>query len=142
MPKIWHFRGDVNFEWPLTYMQLVLQFPVRGKLKYMGPGLNSLSRFSENLRNHRIKWRMEVTCENCEIFLPYVTHTCGDIKTTWAMAISWPYFIAWLALLLEISNTCIAIIYFPVCDIINFEITLSFLIKQFFNITKKVRTKN
>ena len=64
MPKIWHFCGDINFEWPLTYMQLVLQFPVRGKLKYMGPSLNSFSRFSENLGNHRIKWRIEVTCEN------------------------------------------------------------------------------
>ena len=36
----------------------------------------------------------------------------------------------------------IVIVYVPVCDVINFEINLSFLIKQFSNITKKVMTKN
>ena len=34
----------------ITYMQLDIQFPVRGKLKYMGASLNSLFRFSKNLR--------------------------------------------------------------------------------------------
>ena len=31
---------------------------------------------------------------------------------------------------------CIGIICFPVCDVINFEIKLSFLIKLFFNMNK------
>ena len=38
-----------------TYMQLVMWFPVRGKLKYMGLNLNSLSQFSENLRKPSYK---------------------------------------------------------------------------------------
>ena len=46
-------------------------------------------------------------------------------------------FIVWLPLLLEIfGNMCIVIIWYPVCDIINFEIKHSFLIKPFFYITK------
>ena len=35
----------------------------------------------------------------------------------------------------------IAIIYFPVCDVINVEVNLSFLIKPFSYIAIKVRTK-
>ena len=34
---------------------LLLTFPVRGKLKYMGPSLNSLPRFFENLRKSSYK---------------------------------------------------------------------------------------
>ena len=34
-------------------------------------------------------------------------------------------------------NMCIVIICFPVYDTMNFEINLSFLIKPFFNMTKK-----
>ena len=44
----------------------------------------------------------------------------------------------WLPLPLEIlGNMCIATIFIPVCDALNFEINLSFLIKPFFHITKK-----
>ena len=46
-------------------------------------------------------------------------------------SIIWRNFILWFYLLLKISdNICIAIVYYPVCDIINFEIYLSFLIKS------------
>ena len=52
-------------------------------------------------------------------------------------SINWPNFIFWLPLLLEIlANMCIVIICRPVCDIINFEINLGFLIKPFFYKTK------
>ena len=57
-------------------------------------------------------------------------------------SINWPNFIVWLPLLLEIlGNMCIAIVYFPGCDDINFEINLIFLIKLFFSMTKKSRQK-
>ena len=47
-------------------------------------------------------------------------------------AIRWLNLIAWLPLLLEIlGNMCIIITCFPVCDVIKFEITFSFLIKPF-----------
>ena len=47
-----------------------------------------------------------------------------------------------MALLLEIlRNMCIAIVYFPGCDVIIFEIKLIFLIKPFFYINKKSRQK-
>ena len=45
-------------------------------------------------------------------------------------------------LLLEIfGNMCVVIICFPVYDVTNFEINLSFLIKLLFNMTEKARTK-
>ena len=47
-----------------------------------------------------------------------------------------------ITLLLEIlGNTCAVIVSFPDCDVINFEINPSLLIKSFFHLTKKVRTK-
>ena len=57
-------------------------------------------------------------------------------------AINWPNLIAWLPLLLEILvNMCIAIICQPSCDVINFEINLTFLIKPFSYMTRKSREK-
>ena len=51
-------------------------------------------------------------------------------------------FIIWLLLLLEIlGNMCIAIVYFPGCDVINFEISLIFLFKPLFYMTKISRQK-
>ena len=40
-----------------------------------------------------------------------------------------------------LGNMCVATIYFPGCDVINFEINLISLIKQFFYMTKKSRQK-
>ena len=41
--------------------------------------------------------------------------------------INWPNFSAWLPLLLEIlCNMCIAIVCFPGCDVLNFQIRLQF----------------
>ena len=57
-------------------------------------------------------------------------------------SIDWTNFIVLLPLLLEIlGNMCIAIVCFPVCDIIHFEINLIFLIKPFFNMGKSSRQK-
>ena len=51
---------------------------------------------------------------------------------------NWLNFIAWLSFLLEIlGNMCIVIICCPVCEVINFEVNLSFLIKLFSYITKR-----
>ena len=48
-----------------------------------------------------------------------------------------------LSLLLEIlANICIAIICLPVCDVIGFEIKLSFLIDPFLYMSKKSRQKS
>ena len=52
-------------------------------------------------------------------------------STSWTTAPHFVYnfpanLIIWLPLLLEIlGNTCIVIIYYPVCDVINFEISLT-----------------
>ena len=57
--------------------------------------------------------------------------------------INWPNFIAWLSLpLKKLGDTCVAVICFSVCDVIDFEINLSFLIKPFFSITKKPEQKS
>ena len=53
-------------------------------------------------------------------------------------SINWANFIVWLHLRLQIlGNMCIVIISCPVCDVINFEIKLNFLIKSFSYIAKK-----
>ena len=55
-------------------------------------------------------------------------------------SINWLNFIVRLFLLLETrGNVCIAVVYFPSCNVINFEINLIFLIKPFFYIAKKSR---
>ena len=57
-------------------------------------------------------------------------------------SINWPNFIAWLPLLLEIlGNMCIAIVYYPGCDVMDFEVNLIFLIEQFFLHAQKAMTK-
>ena len=57
-------------------------------------------------------------------------------------SINWPNFIVLLSLLLEIlGNMCITIICKPGCDVIIFEINLTFLIKPFCYMTKKPRQK-
>ena len=49
-------------------------------------------------------------------------------------SINWPNFIAWLSLLLEIlGNICIAIVFYPGCDVMDFVINLIFLIEPFFS---------
>ena len=53
---------------------------------------------------------------------------------------NWLDSIIWLPLLLEISSkVCVAIVYFPGFDAINFEINLIFLIKPFFYMIQKSR---
>ena len=57
-------------------------------------------------------------------------------------SINWPYFIAWLSLLLEILvNMYIVIVCWAGCDVINFEINLIILIKSFSYMTKKSKPK-
>ena len=46
-------------------------------------------------------------------------------------SINWPNFIVWLLLLCEVlGNMCIAIVCKPGCDVMNFEVNLTFLIKK------------
>ena len=55
---------------------------------------------------------------------------------------TYPNFIVWLLLLFEIlGNICIAIIYYPVCDVMGLEINFIFLIEPFFPHYQNVMTK-
>ena len=62
--------------------------------------------------------------------------------------ISWPNFSFWLPLLLETElprskgNICIAIAFFPGCDVINFGINLMFLTLYDFSTWPKSQNKN
>ena len=47
------------------------------------------------------------------------------------------YLFAWIS-----GNTSIVIAFYPVCDVIKFQIYLSFLIKLFSYMTKKVKKKS
>ena len=55
---------------------------------------------------------------------------------------NWPNFIVPFPLLRDmLGNMRIMIVCQPVCDLINFEINLIFLIKPFFLYDQKVKTK-
>ena len=57
-------------------------------------------------------------------------------------SINSPNFIAWLPLLLEIlDNMCIAIVCYPGCDVMYFEINLIFPIEPFFLHDQTVMSK-
>ena len=57
-------------------------------------------------------------------------------------SINWPNFIAWLSLLVDIlGKRCIIIICFPICNDMNFEINLRFLIRPFSYIIEKSEQK-
>ena len=57
-------------------------------------------------------------------------------------SINLPNFIAWLPLLLEIlDNMCIAIVCYPGCDVMDFEINLIFPIQPFFLHDQKAMPK-
>ena len=54
---------------------------------------------------------------------------------------NWPNFIAWLPLLFEIlDNMCIAVVCYPGCDAMDFEINFIFLIEPFYLPDQKVMT--
>ena len=58
-------------------------------------------------------------------------------------SINWPNFIAWLPLLLQIlGNRCVAIVFFPHCDLMDFEINLIFLIELLFLYNQKAMKKS
>ena len=58
-------------------------------------------------------------------------------------SINRPNFTVWLPSRFEmLDNMCIVIISCPGCDVINFEINLSFLIKPFFYLTNRKGQKS
>ena len=76
------------------------------------------------------------------VFLPQFLHDIWRKIFLALNSFNLSNFIFWLPLLFEIpGNTFTVIFCVPVCDVINFEIYLSFLIKPFSHITKNVRTK-
>ena len=75
------------------------------------------------------------------VLLPYMQGIWGKILLM-LFFINWPSFIACLSLRFGIlSNISIANICCPVCNVINFEINLSFLTNIFFCIIKKLGQK-
>ena len=76
---------------------------------------------------------LKLRCLRCYI-------VCHSTKVLYF--IIWPNFIAWLPLPLEIfGNIFILVICCPVCEVINFVINFSFVIKPLFCITKKSKQK-
>ena len=70
--------------------------------------------------------------------LPHFMHDFSRKIFLTLYSLNWPDLIAWLSLLLEtLGNVFIKITCFPVCDVLNFEINLIFLIKQFSYTAKK-----
>ena len=77
--------------------------------------------------------------------LVFLYHTLHDIwRKVFLLlySINWPNFIVWLYLLCDIlGNMCIAIVCWPGCDVISFEINQSFLIRLFFLYDQNIKTK-
>ena len=73
------------------------------------------------------------------------THFMSDFSAKMYLmlfSINWQNFIAWLPLLPEIlGNMSIAIVCYPDCDVMNFEISLIILIEPFFLHDQNVMTK-
>ena len=62
------------------------------------------------------------------VSLPHFPHNFWRKIFVLLHYISWPNFIIWLPLLCEIlGNMCIAIVWKPGCDVMNFEVSLIFL---------------
>ena len=75
-------------------------------------------------------------------FLPHFAYDFSRKTFLMLYSINWPNFIAWLSLFLEtLGNMCIAIVCYPGCDVMDFEINLIFLIKPFFLQDPKVMAK-
>ena len=73
---------------------------------------------------------------------PYFVYGCSRKMFLVVYSINLPNFIVSLPLRLEIlANMCIAVVCFPGCDVINFEIKLIFLIKPSFLHDQEVKTK-
>ena len=73
---------------------------------------------------------------------PYFVYVFSRIMFLMLYSISWPNFIAWLLLLLEIlGNVCRVIVCYSGWNVINFKINLFFLIKPLFYMTKNSRHK-
>ena len=77
--------------------------------------------------------------------LVFLYHTLHDIwRKVFLLlySINWPNFIVWFHLLCDIlGNMCIAIVCWPGCDVISFEINQSFLIRLFFLYDQNIKTK-
>ena len=95
--------------------------------------INNLNLFLLYTRVEVYQNILELRCLRCYI----VRHS-----TKVLYFIIWPNFIAWLPLPLEIfGNIFILVICCPVCEVINFVINFSFVIKPLFCITKKSKQK-
>ena len=76
------------------------------------------------------------------IFPPHFVHDFSKKIFIMLYSINRSNFIVWLLMLLDIfGKMCIAIVCFPGCDVITFEINLIVLIKPFYYMTKKSRQK-
>ena len=76
------------------------------------------------------------------VFLPHFLHDFWRKVFLTLYSINWLNYIVWLYLIIEIlGNICIVIGCYPACDVINFRINFSFLIKSFSFMTKNVGQK-
>ena len=124
-------------------------------------GLNDVKEFSIRFGSPRLGHTKKLTVYNIRLFIQRYAKVWFFTKGSWTSfstafcvwfflrktfvllySCNWPNLIVWLPLLLEIlGNMCIAVTCCSVYDFINFENNLSFLIKLFWYINKKVGTK-
>ena len=76
------------------------------------------------------------------VFLPHFLHNFRIKVFLSLYYFNWPLFTVWLSLLREIlGNMCIAIVCWPACEVMNFEVNGIFLVKPLFLHDQKTMTK-
>ena len=75
-----------------------------------------------------MKTNLKTTC--FYLILSFFLHNLKKKYSSCCILLNWPSFIVWLLLLREmLDKICIVIVYWPGCDVINFQVNLIFLIK-------------
>ena len=89
----------------------------------------------------KVFWKNKKTSRT-NLFLPHFLHDFWKKMLLLLYSINWQSLIVWLSLLRKIlGNMCIVIVFYPGCDVINFEINLISLIKPFFCMNNKSKQK-
>ena len=123
------FNKSLDKQSEIFYSLFLLHLQVEGYRNILKLRCRPLA-FSENKNSLEI------------IPLPHFLHDFVRKIFLMLQSINWLHFIVWSPLLLEtLGNVCIVVTCYLGFDVINIVINLSFLIKPFYHMTQKMRTK-
>ena len=139
MEKLFHDSFLKNWNWAYLSVNSLKFY----KVYFYCISIWGLSKYSEI--------KVQITC--LYLIQSFIKKIRRDLKLIFCLifwrklflllySINWPNSIVWLPLLREIlGNMCIAVVSYPGCDVIYFEINFTFVIKLFFLQDQKGKTK-